>query len=445
MIQQLRHKFILTNMALVSLVLVAVLSVQVFTAWKQASNQVAHALYQSMEFLKDDRRQEFRFDQPLEAPPPDSEGARSRSGDFLSVPAFAVELSPEGEVIRIEAAPGVTVTQEMAQSQAEAILSQGGERGNFHSGTLYVSYLYQEGNGRRFLSIAQDGIVVDTVQRQLLISLAILEGALLAFYLISRFLAKRSLKPVEEAWDKQRQFVADASHELKTPITVILANTDIVLAHQDKTVGEEAKWIDYTREEATRMKALVNDLLFLAKSDAAQLPVHPVSVRLSDLVVSSLMSFESVAFEAGITLDDLIDPGLAVLGDEAQLRRLTVILLDNAVKYAGEGGTVTVTLDALGDQTRLAVHNTGPAIPEKHQAHLFERFYRADAARDRDRGGYGLGLAIAKSIVDAHGGKISVASAPETGTTFTVVFPKNGKSGKRSPHFFDPSSRTAGP
>lgn len=131
-----------------------------------------------------------------------------------------------------------------------------------------------------------------------------------------------------------------------------------------------------------------------------------------------------MAFEAGVSLESAIAPGVSVLGDEGQLRRLVMILLDNAVKYAGSGGRAALTLVRQQDKVRLTVHNTGAPIPAEHLPHLFERFYRVDAARDRAQGGYGLGLAIAKSVAETHHGKITVSSSAGTGTCFTVVLPR---------------------
>ena len=173
------------------------------------------------------------------------------------------------------------------------------------------------------------------------------------------------------------------------------------------------------------MNGLVEDLLFLAKSDAARQEVRTAEVDLSELIQGCLLPFEPVAFEAGVQLDARIDPGLTLTGDEGQLRRLVRILLDNAVKYAGEGGSVELTLTKQQEKLRLTVRNTGDPIPAEHLPHLFERFYRADAARDRAQGGYGLGLAIAKAITEHHRGKISVSSSLETGTVFTVLLPRS--------------------
>lgn len=416
MIQKLRHKFIATNMLLVSLILLAVFSVQTISVYQGALEQVEQAQTMALRWITKESFFGFEFGKGY------LDNGKPYSRDFPSVPVFAVEVDGQGQVIHLREGPGATVTKETAQELAQAALSRGKERGALPS--LSLRYLSHWENDRHFLAFADDRLVSAFLRDQLLSSFTICALALAGFYLISRFLARLSLRPAEQAWERQRQFVADASHELKTPITVILANTEVLLSHPQDRVADQAKWIDYIQDEAVRMKGLVDDLLFLAKSDAARLPSHPGPVKLDQLVRGTLLSFEPVAFEAGVALLDVVEPGVSIQGDEAQLRRLVVILLDNAVKYAGRGGTVTLRLDRLQERPRLSVHNTGPAIPPEHLPHLFERFYRADAARDRSQGGYGLGLAIAKSIVEGHRGKVSVTSAPEEGTTFTVLFPK---------------------
>lgn len=419
MIGKLRRKFIATNMLLVSLVLLAVFSIQTFSVYQNAREQVYQAQRMALQWLLRESPPGFEFGKPRrdreERPKEEREG-------FPSVPIFAVEIDGEGQIIDLQEGPSATVTKENAQALVDAALTQSGGHGKLPGESL--SYLFYTENDRQFFAFADDRIVTYTLRNQLITSLTVCALALAVFYLISRFLAKLSLAPVERAWEQQRRFVADASHELKTPITVILANTSIVLAHPEDKVADQAKWIEYTQDEAARMKSLVDDLLFLAKSDAAKHQLQSTQVRMSELVTGTLLPFESVAFERGVTLDEAVRPGLTTWGDEGQLLRLVMILLDNAVKYAGEKGRVTVGLEETQGRLRLSVSNTGPAIPPEHLPHLFERFYRSDAARDREQGGYGLGLAIAKSIVDAQGGRITVESTPEKGTTFTVVFPK---------------------
>lgn len=315
----------------------------------------------------------------------------------------------------------MTVSAETAAQAAQAAFDAGGRDGVLSG--LALRFLRQ--NTREGIKIAfadlsgerrsMAGIVVTS----LLVGL----GGLAAFFIISLFLAAWALRPAQRAWERQRQFVADASHELKTPLTVILANTGILLSHRDDTIGRQLKWVENTQAEANRMKKLVDDLLFLAKSDDKRMEGEHVRLNLSDAVWSSFLPFESVAFEKGVALSGEIAPDIFVTGDEAQLKQLAAILLDNALKYAGEQGGVTLTLQKTQDRARLLVHNTGAPIAPGHLNNLFERFYRTDDARTREQGGYGLGLSIAKSIAEKHGGKISVESAPHTGTTFSVWLP----------------------
>ena len=203
---------------------------------------------------------------------------------------------------------------------------------------------------------------------------------------------------------------------------MILTNIGILRSHPEETVGEQIKWVDYIDAEASRMNALVGSLLFLAKTDDSRKEMILSEVNFSDAVWNAVLPFESVAFEGGKSLQSFIDPGIVVLGDEGMLRRLTMILLDNACKYSDEGGTITVRPDQVQEKVHLSVHNTGIPIPHEQQEHLFERFYRADESRARDKGGYGLGLAIAQSIAQRHKAKITVQSTFENGTTFSVTF-----------------------
>ncbi|PXV96062.1 phospho-acceptor domain-containing protein [Lachnotalea glycerini] len=249
-------------------------------------------------------------------------------------------------------------------------------------------------------------------------------GSFLAFLLISVFLANWALKPVEKSWESQRQFIADASHELKTPLTVILANADILSAHKKDTIENQYKWIDYIKAEASHMSSLVNDLLFLAKSDAARENIVLTEVNLSDIMWNCYLPFESLAFEQEKNLDAEIASDILIQGDSGKLKQLIMILLDNACKYTEKNGSIKVKLYTKPEKEKiyLTVNNTGEPISQEHLSHLFERFYRAEESRAREKGGYGLGLSIAKTIVDMHRGKISVTSTKEEGTTFKVSF-----------------------
>ena len=251
--------------------------------------------------------------------------------------------------------------------------------------------------------------------------------ALAIFFVISVFFSRWALRPVKRAWEQQRQFVADASHELKTPLTVILANTSILMSHPERTIASQSQWVESTQAEGERMQGLVADLLLLARLDAEETDIVKSKpkerIDLSNLVEGELLQFESVAFERAIELESDVDEGIAVQGSIERLRRLVTTLLDNACKYAGDNGKVRVELHAQDGGARFIVHNTGSLISAEDLQHVFDRFYRADKARTSGAGGFGLGLSIAKEVAEEHGGTITAKSSDEEGTTFTATLP----------------------
>lgn len=240
-------------------------------------------------------------------------------------------------------------------------------------------------------------------------------------YLITLLMANISLKPVEKVWRQQQNFIGDASHELKTPLTVILTNSNILMAHQDDTIRQQRKWLESTNEEAVHMKDLVDKLLILAKTDNMQRNKLFASVDLSDLTLRLALQFEPVAYEKGVAIHSEVEPGIAIVGDQTALNQIIHILLDNAVKYAGVGGEVTVSLKRRQNSVYLVTRNTGTPIPPEDLPHIFERFYRSDKARTAG-GGYGLGLAICKNLAELHRAEITAASDETNGTVFTVRF-----------------------
>ena len=219
--------------------------------------------------------------------------------------------------------------------------------------------------------------------------------------------------------------MADASHELKTPLAVIIANTQI-LANDPAIPAESKRWVESTADEAGHMKSLVTDLLELARADESATDGltgarQHEDIDFSELVDSATLEFDAIAFERGCEIESSIEEGIHVQGDREWLERVTKILIDNGCKYAAAGTQVEVKLRRAGQHAQLDVTNFGQPIDAEDLPHVFERFYRTDKARARTTGGFGLGLAIAKSTVEAHGGKISVTSSEAAGTTFTVV------------------------
>lgn len=409
MIRKLRRKFALTNMLLVALVLLMVFAALVASNYQRLANQSRTALRAAL-LWSDEGPDRFEF-----AAGPPEEASR-----VFMVPVFTVTLDENGEAAEVMGGGNVSVSSETVEL---AVALAQGEEGVIPE--LDLRYLRETGpDGETRIAFADRGWERSTLWSMVGSFLLVGALALGAFFLISLLLSGLALQPAERAWEQQRRFVADASHELKTPLTVILTNTGILLRHPEQTVAQQRKWVEYIREEAQRMRELVEDLLFLARHDAGRDQAPAQTVDLAELLWSALLPFEPVAFEQGVTLESGIQSGVTVRGRSEELRRLAAILLDNAVKYAGPQGQVRVAL-ARGEKggACLTVRNTGPAIPPEHLEHLFERFYRADNSRARSSGGYGLGLAIAKSIVDSHRGTITVQSREEEGTCFTVRLP----------------------
>ncbi len=406
MITKLRKKFILINMSLVLLVLLIVFGALGYSTISQARKDTKSALILAVS-----------MDTGAPSPKPKI-GPGGHRESFPMVPVFTVTVDASGMVTGTDQARA-EVEESVIQGAVKAALSSGAAEGAIPS--LGLRYLKTDVRDGMRIAFADTSSERAAVMRWLVNSLLAGVGGLTAFFLISFFLSRWALKPVEAAWERQRQFVADASHELKTPLTVILANTGILLRHREETVAQQVKWVEYTKDEAERMKKLVDELLFLAKSDAARSARTFLPVNFSDVAWNSVLPFESIAFEHHVALESKIAQNICLTGDEGQLKQLVAILMDNACKYAGEGGRVTVTLEKVQDKARLSVHNTGEPIPPDQLPRVFERFYRADSARAG--GGYGLGLAIAKSIAEAHRGRITAESTKEAGTTFTVTLP----------------------
>lgn len=407
MIKKLRKKFVLINMSLVTAVLFVVVAVSCISGYQSSVSESKRALERAWAAPP-------RFELSDKWLKPPAEG-------FALFPVFGVTLNQSGEIVSVTA-NNVEVSDELVRHAVAAALSQNSTEGVL--GDLMLRYRVEKTPSGLRLAFVDRTRELQSLLKLLLTSLAALLGGFAAFLAVSLFLSRWALRPAEQAWEQQRQFVADASHELKTPLTVILANIGILLSRPNDTIAQQHKWIENTQTEAERMKKLVDDLLFLAKSDAVLAPMPHTKLDLSDLIWSSVLPFEPVAFEQGVALDSDIPAGITVQGDAGQLRQVAAILLDNACKYAGEKGRVSVRLEAAQDKIRLRVQNTGEPIAPDKLKHIFERFYRADASRAREKGGYGLGLAIAQRIVAAHRGSITAQSDAQSGTTFTVTLPK---------------------
>lgn len=329
-------------------------------------------------------------------------------------PCFIAEVLPSGTV-RVSGSNYYDLSDHEALSEAvEAAMNSGLRQGVLREQGL--RFCRQDGLLTVRIAFMDSSFEQDTLRSLTLMGALLFVVALAVVAALGWLLAGYITRPVERAWKREKQFLADASHELKTPLTVILSSSALLEESADE---EQAVYVENIRAESQRMKALVEDMLTLWRTEEAK-PVL-LSTPLSDLVTEAALRFEPVAFEAGHALHYDIENDLQVLGEAEQLRRLVNILLDNAVKYAAASTAIRLTLDKVGKQAVLAVENEGAAIPAEKLPHLFDRFYRADESRGEAKG-FGLGLAIAREIVHGHRGSIN-ARSDEGATVFTVALP----------------------
>ena len=423
MLKKLQRKFILINMSLVGIVLLLVFTVLVVSNYRQNVEAVEAAMRQALQMRKINDPDFDPLPQIGRQPNLGQKNVFHIKDSFI--PTVFVTVDGAGTIL-IDDFQAATIDDTVLNEAVKLVLAAEEDDGILSDYDLrYIRSLPPKNAEDSMIRIifADRSYELSNMKQLLISSLLIGAASLVALFLISYFLSKLALRPVRRAWEQQRQFVADASHELKTPLTVILANIGILQSHAADTIASQKQWVDSTQAEGQRMKQLIDDMLFLAKSDADRIPIVFTRTDLSDTLWSCLLPFEAVAYERGLTLATEISPHIFVHGDPSALKQLFLILLDNACKYSESPGVITIKLKHNGVHAILSVHNTGDSIPIGALPHIFDRFYRADASRVRAEGGYGLGLAIAKTIADAHSAAITASSNADMGTTFTFEIP----------------------
>ena len=345
--------------------------------------------------------------------PPEIRNGRDIAAAGLSN-FYTITLNDDGTVDSWTSDRTDLYTDTQVVAMAESVAADGGESGRI--GTQFFRRVRSEGRNKVIVLDARlDYLSASNMLRG---AMLIAAAACLLLSLLAWLLIRRMVQPVEEAFVKQKRFVSDASHELKTPLAVISANAEVL----EQEIGEN-EYLGYIRSEVKRTDTLVRNLLTLARLDRSETAAEMKNFDLSHALLDVTLPFESTVFEAGKTLDIQIPEGIECVGNEEMIKQLAVILLSNALKYSEPRGRIVISLKAKGRQREISVFNTGEAIDPEDRERIFDRFWRADPAHGRETGGHGLGLAIARSITDAHGGKITVESREGEGNTFTVLLP----------------------
>lgn len=325
---------------------------------------------------------------------------------------YSVALGYDGRVLEIRSDQPSLHTDEELESLSLEIMQGSRTDGKKNSLIFYKT----DKGGYVLVAFMDNTIIHKSVTTLFRYTLIIGGAALVLFFFISVLLAKKIVRPLEESYQKQAQFVSDAGHELKTPVAIVGANAELLA----RELGDN-RWLANIRYENERMGLLVGQLLELARTDSVSPRLELTD--LSRLVSGEALPFETVAYENGMPLRTDIAPGLLVMGSSAQLKQLVSILIDNAVRHGTSGGEVFVSLRAARGALRLSVENSGAPIPPEQCERLFDRFYRADGVRNGEDRHYGLGLAIAKSIVTAHHGSIGVC-CHDGRVDFEVLLPE---------------------
>lgn len=417
MFKKLKRRFILTNMAMLSAVLLlSFAGIYLITAY-QIQNQ-------NLLKLENIHSTTLRYQE-------NNEGNSSiqivgNSQEYAD--AFGVIVDEQNQYVfdssfGILSREWINQAVEKTQGREEGEITLDGRQFLFSRIPAYakVDSSSREATVERFSQIAF--LDITSSRQSLLVLLAVFVAVgtltLLAMLGISILFAKRAVAPIEQSSQKQRQFVQDASHELKTPLASICANLEALQANKEETIRNQEKWLNHITHETNRMNKLVTELLELARADQTEQTIKLEPISLSHLLERTLLSVETVLYEKGISLDQQIEKDVFVNGNQDKAEQVIGILLDNACKYTNRGGTIEVSLRRQRKYAVLTVTNTGEGIPPEHMDKIFDRFYRVDDSR-KHTGSYGLGLPIAKSLVEQMGATLSVSSVPNQRTSFTI-------------------------
>lgn len=423
MFKKLQKKILLLNMTLISVVMLLAFTTVYITTWQS---------------VRSENRRKLDTQAPTLVTNLEDEAPSEKSGLTVSHTvspdyslSFSIEIDGYGNVLKINSI--IDMPEESYAEVVRMALAQGKDSGIIifsdkewmykvgHSSNIQIingtQTVTQEIRNISFLDVTESRL---TMRNLLLILSVVAVGVIIIFYFISMFFSKRAVKPVAESWEKQKQFIADASHELKTPLTIINSNCDALLENRYETVESQIKWLDYIQIGTDRMANLVGQLLVLAKMDDMGGTITRGNVDISNLALDTTRSMEAVAHEKNLKLFHNFEPNIIIKSDSEKIAAVLTILLENATKYADS--YINVKLEKVKRHVFFTVKNDGIGISGKDLPKIFDRFYRGDKSRQGNNS-FGLGLSIAKTIVENLDGKISVESKMGEYTIFTVVFP----------------------
>lgn len=326
---------------------------------------------------------------------------------------FIVKVDEDGSIREIDTSHIAAVSSEDAKEYAEKVLN-----GNRTSGfkEIYKYAVVKQPYGSIIIFINSRS-QIQSLKMFLLISSGVALTVLLFVFIVVSIFSKKAIKPIITSMEKQKQFITDAGHEIKTPLAIISANADVL-----EITGGKNEWVTSIRNQTTRLDKLVKNLLTLSKLDEGNIELAYSDFDFSEAVYEITKPFETIAETRNKKLVMEIQPGIKLHGDVDSIHQLVSTLVDNALKYSSDGGLIRVSLSPAKKGSKLEIYNSADEIDKENLNKMFDRFYRMDSSRARETGGYGIGLSIAKSIVEAHHGKITVKSDDGQSICFTIIF-----------------------
>lgn len=424
MIKKLRNKFIFTAMIAVTILLVFLLGalniINLYVTHSESKRMLERCFIDEMRksadpppFFppKNDDKKRFFFNEPI------------TEDNALSARFFSVKLSSDGKVIFTDTERISSVTAEQAKGYAENVIEKNKPSGRFKS-FMYIVERRENETTAFFLDISKENRNIANV---FIISVLIGIFCWTATLLLVILLSRAAINPIAENIEKQRQFVTNAGHELKTPLAIILSNTE---ALEITGASGKSKYTQNIKKQTLRLNELMKNLLTLSRADEDGLKLSAAKENISQLMINSAELFKEPAVQRSIAFDQNIDENIYAEVSREMFTQLISILLDNAVKYSIAKSVVNISLEKIGRNAVISVENTCEALPDCSPERLFERFYRSDSARSQKSGGSGIGLSAARAIAEVHNGKITAMYKNGNRLSFKVSLPTEQKDPK---------------
>ena len=405
MIRKLRIKFTAAAAGAVFLVLAVVLTIINVMNYRQV-------LWDADTVLDILSEHQGRFPENLPRPPKAEEFHMSPEAPYESR-YFSVELTTEGRVLETDTGKIAAIDENTARELGKTVLEKSISQG------FAADYRYKKqvtGKGSILIIFLDCQRSLSTFRSFLLTSIFVSVLGIFAVCIFLILVSKRIVRPFAESYEKQKRFITDAGHEIKTPLTIIDADAAVMEMEEG-----ENEWLQDIQKQTRRLKELTNDLIYLSKMEEGQGQMQKVEFPISELAQDMAESFQALAKAGNKTFQYHIEPMVSCCGEPKAIGRMLSVLLDNAMKYSDKNGRISFTLEKKGKNISIRVFNTATSVDREQLSHIFDRFYRMEQSRNSETGGYGIGLSIAKAVAEAHKGKITVSSEDGKSLTFHVI------------------------